>query len=72
MPRSDLPKIPTRFRITYGDLLTHGSDMNCQQCRYNREYHRSRDGWVHTDRCRERLLKAFNSSDEGRARVQAY
>ena len=71
-PVEDLPRVPTRFRITYADLKLHGFEPNCPQCRHNREYHRSRDGRVHTDRCRERLLRAFNSTEKGRLRIQAY
>jgi hypothetical protein len=66
------PKALKKFRINAQDLLTHGYTDGCPQCSHIQRYGQGRAGGVHSDPCRDRVLKAIGDTVLGRQRLDDY
>ena len=66
------PRALKKFRINAQDLQTHGYTDGCPQCGHIQRYGRGRAGGVHSDPCRDRILKAIGDTILGRQRLDDY
>ena len=67
-----IPAPTRRFRINDADLRRHGFTDGCPQCAHTQRYGKAKSGLQHHERCRERIIKAIEESDDGKARIEAH
>ena len=66
------PPASRRLRINQSDLDSHGYTEGCQQCEHIQRHGKARVGGQHSNRCRERLVEAIRTTDDGSARIAAH
>jgi hypothetical protein len=64
------PTAPRAMRIDRADLEAHGYSEECPQCKHILKYKKPRSGTRHSNSCRQRIMKAMEETDAGRARLQ--
>ena len=69
IPAQERPPLPTRMRIFQADLNKFGYTAGCKQCTHMREQGGAKNGLVHDDRCRARIMAEHAKSPEGQARL---
>ena len=66
------PRALKNFRVNAQDLQTHGYTDGCLQCGHIQRTGRGRAGGIHSDLCRDRILKAIGDTVLGRQRLDDY
>ncbi len=64
-----VPTAPRALRIDRSDLEAHGYDAECPQRKHILKYKKPRSGSRHSVACRQRIMKAMEETDAGRARL---
>ena len=62
--------IPRRLKITKHTLAKYGTTEGCPQCEHIKAFGEHKGGLSHTEKCRERIVKAMQETVEGAAKLQ--
>ena len=64
------PPSARRLKITKFVISKYGYTEGCPQCIHCEAFGEHKQGLAHTERCRERIVKAMRSTTEGAARLE--